>query len=308
MRRDHDSTPTGAPAPDQYRTVFRRSPVALFQEDYSEVRQWLSDRRLEGVTDMRAHLESGPELVRAAVATIRITDANPAAAELMAVPDPSALLGAPDERLVGDTSIDGWREQILAFDSGRMQLDFDVAGATFDGDPRMFSVRWVLGAPGVLGSDDHLVVVAVTDVTPMHQLATDAVDLLQARTDFLEIIAHEIQTPLTAIIGFSEELVADGGTFIDPRGSELMTIINDQAHGLSHLVDDLLTLAGYERRRVEITTARLYLDEIVRSTIAEVELRRNQTLSLDLEVVPAIGDHARVRQAIRNLLENAAKY
>src|SRR6202042_1285806 len=87
-------------------------------------------------------------------------------------------------------------------------------------------------------------VVVLHDVTELRRLE-------RVRQDFVGNVSHEFKTPLTAIQGFAETLLA--GAINDPaNNSRFLGIIRDHAIRLARLTDDLLKLARIEAGKLEV--------------------------------------------------------
>ena len=87
-------------------------------------------------------------------------------------------------------------------------------------------------------------VVVLHDVTELRRLE-------RVRQDFVANVSHEFKTPLTAIQGFAETLLA--GALEDPKNNRrFLEIIRDHATRLARLTDDLLKLARIEAGKLEV--------------------------------------------------------
>lgn len=148
---------------EKYRLLFDSSPVAMFEEDFTDVAAWLESLRRSGVDDIRAHLEERPDQIRKGASLIRIARANPAAARMTESPTPESV----PERLVirENTELRGFIDQFAAVWERRRDVAFDLEGMTSRGRPLEGVVHWSVPA-GEDGYDLSRVIVTISDITP----------------------------------------------------------------------------------------------------------------------------------------------
>lgn len=130
---------------------------------------------------------------------------------------------------------------------------------------------------------------------------------------FIQDASHELRTPLVTIRGYSE-LYRHGGIVKPDDVATAMSRIESESTRMTHLVEDLLTLARLdEQRPLDLAP----LDLLMLATDAVVDTRVNapdRTVSLvgidsDLPAsAPTIGDEHKLRQVIVNLVTNALRY
>lgn len=132
-----------------------------------------------------------------------------------------------------------------------------------------------------------------------------------AREAFLAVLSHEIKTPLTAILGDSEVLLASSERLPQAIRSELLRDIAAEAERLRIVVDNLMVLAraetGDETRPGEPTRIGPLLERSVRRARAAVDAP-----SIDLAIAPALPPvmavESSVEHVLANLLRNAATH
>jgi signal transduction histidine kinase len=133
----------------------------------------------------------------------------------------------------------------------------------------------------------------------------------EARARYLSYMSHDIRTPLASMIGTAEFLEM---SHLDERQRHHLRVIQKSGQALSELVGDILDLARIDAGRDKPSLAPL----CPRQLLEEVELvarplAQARGLELQLEVDPGLpdpllGDAARLRQILLNLVGNAIKY
>ncbi len=134
--------------------------------------------------------------------------------------------------------------------------------------------------------------------------------LERIRREFVANASHELKTPLTAIRGFAETLLA-GSVPPDKARSQLEVIVRNSER-LESLIADMMELSRIESRRVALQRSEVDVARLARALLTDLEPRlsaRALTAEVrDTDAAPAWADRRAVEQVISNLLDNAAKY
>src|SRR5207249_10928522 len=102
-------------------------------------------------------------------------------------------------------------------------------------------------------------------VIVLHDI-TDLRKLERVRRDFVANVSHEFKTPLTAIQGFAETLLA--GAMDDPQNRiRFLQIILDHSRRLARLTDDLLKLSKMDADKLELEIRRMSVSVFVEGCI-----------------------------------------
>ncbi|HSU15952.1 HAMP domain-containing sensor histidine kinase [Longimicrobium sp.] len=134
------------------------------------------------------------------------------------------------------------------------------------------------------------------------------------RERFFSAMSHDLRTPITAIMGYSE-LLQDGimGD-LDPHQLEMVERICQVSGHLAQLVNDVLDIAKLDAGRMEFSREPVTLGELVEEAMVAVEPQaRSKGLEIRLEIDGHRDellevDAGRVRQILVNLLSNAVKF
>ena len=134
----------------------------------------------------------------------------------------------------------------------------------------------------------------------------------RAKSEFLSTMSHEIRTPLHAVIG-TAELLLENNT-LSPQQREYVDRIQVSGTALLNVVNDVLDLTKIEAGEVEIVPEPFSLETLIDNSISIVRttaVKKGMELSIRLDhglPLMLLGDEARLRQVLLNLLGNAVKF
>lgn len=138
----------------------------------------------------------------------------------------------------------------------------------------------------------------------------DAILASRMKNDFVSMVSHELRTPLTSIAGFASTL-SDAWKDLDPgEVDEFVGLITREAEHLSELVEDILVIPRLEAGRLRMHPEIVDLGELVRE-VRDVVFPMESADSVDISIpvgTKVYADRRRIRQILRNLLDNARKY
>ena len=138
------------------------------------------------------------------------------------------------------------------------------------------------------------------------------IDALRLKNDSIAIMAHELRTPLSSIVGFASLMLQPEG-IEEGETEELLGIIKREAERTAELVNQVLQLARMEAGQVEVRREVVDpLQIVVASTDTLRPLARRAAVKLLPEatddVPDVLGDEDRLVQVAVNLLSNAVKF
>lgn len=133
----------------------------------------------------------------------------------------------------------------------------------------------------------------------------------RARAALLAAVSHEFRTPMNAVIGLSE-LVLD--TPLSADNQHHVRTIHDSARALLALLEEILDFAKIDADRIDLSPAPFDLRRLAASVVDMLRPAAGaRSLSLSLDVSPSVpaalvGDDARLRQVLVNLVSNGIKF
>lgn len=294
----------------RYRSIFDRTRVALWERDYSRLRNYLMNIKAQGVTDIRAHAHANPAFVDHCVGLIDVVAANEAARELMGtqsstpdalrrsiVPGKASFVDVLQALLDGDRIFEDKVE--VRTEAGENKLV--LLSISFPEDPAAF----------------NRVVVSMVDVT-QREMALKA--LAEAQAELTKAskaatvgamsasLAHELNQPLGAIVVNSQTLLR----WLDRDPPDLAAVrrsaermIRDSQRA-SEIIQNTRNLLSPSSNTLETISLESLIDETM--ALMEHELQRSGTTVLvdrspQLPAVAAV--KIELQQVLINLITNA---
>ncbi|HEV2101199.1 MAG TPA: ATP-binding protein [Candidatus Acidoferrum sp.] len=259
------------------------------------------DRTIRTLTEERnlssAILGSMVEGVAVVNAAERLVFTNPGFASILGL-DVPPVAGSSLLEVVRQTELIGAVRRVLA---GEPRVESEISTGTLR--QHFFAAT----VASVRAGDNSGAVIVLHDITELRKLE-------RIRRDFVANVSHEFRTPLTAIQGFAETLIA--GALDDPQNrGRFLNIILEHARRLARLTEDLLKLSQMDADRLEIEIQPVKVSQLVESCYetachraAEKELSLTLAPDLSQNLPDVAGDARRLQEVLQNLLDNAIQY
>ncbi len=136
-------------------------------------------------------------------------------------------------------------------------------------------------------------------------------ELNMSKSQFVANASHELQTPMTSIIGFSSMLLDYGKTLKEEEFKKFLTIIRDETQRLARLSADLLDLSRIKDGRITLKLKKTDLKalaEKVRESMKVIKPGVNIEVDFGDGALSAVTDQDKIHQVMTNLAGNALKY
>ena len=130
---------------------------------------------------------------------------------------------------------------------------------------------------------------------------------------FLSTASHELKTPLTSVIAYSELLDEHGGTLSREQRAQFLTRLQTEAKRLLALIDDILDLSRLETGKLALRREMLAINAVARAAVETARpLADKHGVSIEQRLDETVGDveidEVKTRQVLVNLLVNAIKF
>jgi len=139
----------------------------------------------------------------------------------------------------------------------------------------------------------------------------EAEKLARTKEIFMANMSHEIRTPVTAISGFTEQLMHEP---LNKEISRIVRIIKSSSDHLVRVIDDILDFSRLDSEKLELEKVHFRIEDILRDVYALFEKKAAQHhTELDYVLSPGtprvlLGDPYRLKQIMFNLVGNSVKF
>jgi len=169
-------------------------------------------------------------------------------------------------------------------------------------------------------ADKSLLQIIIRDVTREREIlmnlessAAGLARLNRMKDSFLGLASHELKTPLTVIMGYSELLLTDMKDQLTEMTGEMVQNISTAAGRLDNIVKDMIDVSLIDQKQLELKLAQVNINDLLESTVKELRFflaLRKQEIAMHLDKkLPLIpGDQTRLMQLFSNVLGNAIKF
>ncbi len=145
----------------------------------------------------------------------------------------------------------------------------------------------------------------------LHNSKNEAEKLSRTKELFMANMSHEIRTPVTAISGFTEQLLHEQ---FDENTTRSLRIIKTSSDHLANIINDILDFSKLQNSKLQLEKVHFNIVRILEDvySLFEKQAARNNTrlsYSLSPDTPPALlGDPYRLKQIMINLVSNSVKF
>lgn len=130
----------------------------------------------------------------------------------------------------------------------------------------------------------------------------------EIKNEFVSMVSHELRTPLTSIAGFTDSLRENWTDYPPAEIDEFLAIMRRETEHLANLVEDILVIPRLEAGQLRLHPQEL---DLAKEVFEVADLVFPSSTDHAVNIPPqtqVVADPVRLKQILRNLLENARKY
>ncbi|MCD4783637.1 MAG: PAS domain S-box protein [Candidatus Eremiobacteraeota bacterium] len=167
---------------EKFKDIFENSPISIWQEDFSRVKNYLDELRKQGIEDFSEYFAKHPRELIKCIKMIGINDVNKASLELFEAENKKNLLSGLD-RIFCEESHENVIKELVAIAHSDTSFESEIVNMTLTGKKKYVSLKWTV-APGFEKTYKN-VLLTIFDIT--ERKADER--LIKRRLDFERMIS-----------------------------------------------------------------------------------------------------------------------
>ncbi|MFQ6120853.1 MAG: PAS domain S-box protein, partial [Methanosarcinales archaeon] len=264
-------------------------------------------------------IESSPIAIHVFDENLRVISANKAFYDYS---------GLKEEEVIGNSIYELLPKQVLekyeidkkiikVMETGETIEDSEVEFKSPRVGERILNIKYALVKETGEGAQN--VMVMIDDVTEKAKLQKDLEyaykelkELDKMKSNFINVVAHELRTPLAVIKGFIDILALDKEKNLTDKQKEHLKVMDKNVNQLNKLINDMLYLSHADSGKLELHIETLNIANIVNSVIDNfIQSIKEKKQSITINIPDSLiieGDEQKINQIFSNLISNAVKY
>lgn len=176
------------------------------------------------------------------------------------------------------------------------------------------TITGLVSARRLMINNEECLLAVVRDISAEKAAQRALIEMDNLKSEFISTAAHELRTPITGIMGYTELLSDESLTvpLTEEQRYEFRKEIYDGCERLSMIVDDILDVSRIESgQKLPLAKQFVVIDVLINKTAEHFAIKANRRIAVDFRPGTPEGievDAHRIRQVLENLVSNAIKY
>ena len=284
----------------RYRRLFEYTPISLWEEDFSEVKNYLDTLKGSRVTDFKNHLKEHPEVVEKCAQLVRVIDVNKATLDLYQADSKDELVSNL-KQVFTEESYHVFTDEIVALSNGETEFFTEAITRTLGGKKRHIALRWNV-LPGHEQTYDR-VLVSIVDLTDRKRIEEELfkAQKIESIGLFARGVAKDYDNIVNHVLGNLD--LARMETKPDDKLFQLLTEIEQWAVRAKDLTNQLLSFSRGGAAQLSSILVRDLLHDAINYALSSSDARCSTTVADD--IWPVEIDEGQIMQVLTNLITNA---
>ncbi len=296
---------------ERYRNLFEDSPISLWEEDGSNIKNYIDDLRSKGIEDFRRYFETHPEEVIRCTSMVKVVNVNKATVSLFRALSKKELTGGL-RQIFTEHSYGLFKEELIAIAQGETEFEGEDIVKTMAGNVIYVYLKWSV-APGHK-EDYSKRLVSVMDITErkraeeaIKKYAEELEESNYMKELFIDIMHKDLMNPLATASGFMELLKEDE---TQPQKRAYIETVERSLARAMELIDSATKFSRVESLE-SIEFVDMDLKEVIEDVIenlrpsaakAEIDIENNVTRSMPIRANKVI------EEVFASLISSVIKY
>ena len=295
-----------------FRTIFENSPVALWDEDFSLVKEFLDKLKDTGVKDIKEYLDKNIEVLDKIFRLVKINDINNSTLKMFGANTKEEIIDNLN-LIFTNERMNTFKEELIQLNKGETLYESETTVYTLSRELKYIIARLVI-VPGY-EQNWGKILVSTADITKRKntelELKLIMEDLRRSNAEleqFAYVASHDLQEPLRMVASFTQLLQRRYSDKLDEDANDFINFAVDGATRMQNLINDLLIFSrvGTRGKPFKETDMNRVLKAVLNNLRYSIEKENALITSDPLPVI--IADESQMIQLIQNLISNAIKF
>ncbi len=287
----------------RYQALFHDSPAPLWEEDFSELHNYLKQLEKNGVQNIREYLDAHPTEVETCAQKVKVLDVNKATIKLHKAKNKKDLLGNLNN-IFTEISFDIFKEEIIALSEGQTEFESEGEVKTITGEVKYIFLKLVINKER---QKPNIALLSTIDITDRKK----AEDELRQAHKMESIgtlaggVAHDFNNILYMIIG-NAELALDNLPKWNPVHNHVEKIKSASIRAAG-IVRQLLNFSRKTDQEFKAINAVAVIDDGIKFIRSSIPTTVDIKKQLPEEEITIFGDPILINQVLINICTNASQ-